>query len=607
VLWIAFAVGSVAYLPTQDGPQHIYTIHASNHLDAPGTGWSDWFEPNAPLSNYGFTAFFSPLDLWLPWQLATRIALVLMAAMWALGAFVFVRAVRPERSWLGVALGAAALQWSLYMGFFSFYVASGFGLFVLAFAFASDLRSTRVCAVLGALLVVQALMHVMPAVLTGVVVAALFGFRAAPGQRLRELLRAALLGAPAAAIAVAVPWVQSVGADLPPEEIAAFAYERPPWWTLGKCVLGGPAWRAWPLTALAAAAPFVVLALRRHALCAEDRALLVAGAAFLAAGALLPLHLASWHFFSVRFTPMAVCALVATLPVERIRAPRTRAALAAALSVFALAATAWALGYHRELAARSEPALAGLAADLERDGARLPIVLDPHLGRPFDDARAAIPYAVPLLNLGKLYAVAQGGFVPWSFVSNPALNPVRIRREARGRVSPGPDPRIAVALADPRHNGDPALREAVTVAMAAHGARFQDVILWGRPEDADHLLWLGFAPEWRRGGLVIARFEGCPLSVRFLPESALTDADVLALGWAPARGVTHRYELSRAQRAPDGARVLTFLQSCGAVWLRFEREEISCAGADSERRLVVREVRATPRVECRVQRADPVD
>jgi hypothetical protein len=162
-------------------------------------------------------------------------------------------------------------------------------------------------------------------------------------------------------------------------------------------------------------------------------------------------------------------------------------------------------------------------------------------------------------------------------------------------------------MADPRHAGDLALRESVTVAMAAHGARFQDVILWGRPEDADHLLWLGFAPEWRRGGLAIARFEGCPLSVRFPPESVLTDADVLALGWAPARDVTHRYELSRAQRAPDGARILTFLQSCGAVWLRFEREEISCAGADSERRLVVREVRATPRIECRVQRADPVD
>jgi hypothetical protein len=607
VVWIAFAVGNVAYLPTHDGPQHIYTIHAANHLDASGTGWSDWFEPNLPLSNYGFTVIFSPLDLWLPWQVATRLALTLMAVAWALGAFFFVRAVQPERSWLGVALGAAALQWSLYMGFFSFYAASAFGLFVLAFAFARDSSSARVRFALAALLFLQALMHVMAALLTGLVVATLLGFRAAPGRRLRELFYTAGIGAPAAAVAFAVLWVQSSGADLPAEEIESFALERRPWWTLGKCLLGGPAWRAWPLTGLAAVALFATLALRRFALRVEDRALFVAGGAFLAAAALLPLHLPSWHFFSVRFLALGVCALVASLPVERICTRAGRVGLATALAAFAFASTAWALQYNRELAARSEAALAGLAVDLQRDGARLPIVLDPLLGRPFDDAQAAMPYAVPLLNLGKLYAVAQGGFVPFAFVSNPALHPLLLRDEARGDVPVEADPRIAVALADPQRARDLALRETVTVSMAARGSRSQDVILWGRPEDADHLLWLGFAPDWRRGGLAIARFEGCPLRIRFAPSSALGVADVLTLGWYPARDVTHRYDLSRAQRAPDGARVLLVRQSCGGVWLGFEREDIACAGADSEGRLVVREVRATPEVECRVEGASRTD
>lgn len=607
VVWIAFAVGDAAYLPTQDGPQHIFTIHAANHLDAPGTGWSDWFEPNTALSSYGFALVFGPLDLWLPWEQAARLALTLMAVAWAIGAFVFVRAVRPERSWLGVALGAAALQWTLYMGFFSFYTASAFGLFVLAFAFTRDSWNARARAALAALLLLQALMHVMAALLTGLVVAVLLDFRAAPGRRLRELFCTAAIGAPAAAVALAVLWVQSVGAELPPEEIEAFALERPPLWTLGKCLLGGPAWRAWPLTALAVAAPLAALGPGRFALRAQDRALLVAGGAFLAAAALLPLHLPSWHFFSVRFLPLGVCALVATLPVERIRTRAGRFWLATALTAFAFASTAWAVRYNRELAARSEPALAGLAVNLQRDGARLPIVLEPLLGRPFDDTRAAIPYAVPLLNLGKLYAVAQGGFVPFAFVSNPAIHPLLLREEARLDVPVEADPRIAVALADPQRARDLALRETVTVSMAARGSHFQDVIFWGRPEDADHLVWLGFEPDWRRGGLALARFEGCPLRIRFTSGAALGDAEVLEAGWYPARGVTHRYDLSRAQRTSDGARVLRVRQSCGGVWLGFESDEIACRGADSEGRFVVHEVRATPEVECRVERSSAAE
>jgi hypothetical protein len=464
---VAYAVASVAYLPTHDGPQHIFALHAANHLDAAGTGWQHWLEPNTPLSSYGFGVVFSPLDLWLPWMSAARVALTLMALAWALGVFVFVRAVRPERSWLGVALGATALQWSLYMGFFSFYAAGAFGLFVLAFACKSELRSNRMRALLAALLFLQALLHVMAALQSGLVVAALCGFRAAPGRRLAALLRVALLGAPAAGVAVAVLWVQSAGADLPPGELEAFAFQRPPWWTLGKCLLGGPAWRAWPITLLAAAAPVAALALRGGSRRAEDRALLLAGAAFLAAGAVLPLHLPSWHFFSTRFLPLAACSLVATLPFERVAAPRVRFGLAAALAAFAFASTAWALGHHRDLAARSADALAGLEADLVRDGPRLPIVLDPLLGRPFDNARAAMPYTAPLLNLGKLYAATQGGVAPYSFVSNPAIHPLLGRREARPALETGADPRYALELADPRHAGDLALREAITVFMAA--------------------------------------------------------------------------------------------------------------------------------------------
>lgn len=599
---VAYAVASVEYLPTHDGPQHIFTLHVANHLDAAGTGWQRWFEPNMRLSSYGFGVVFSPLDLWLPWMAAARVSLALIAVGWALGVFAFVYAVRPERSWIGVALGSTALQWSFYMGFFSFYAAGAFGLFVLAYACKNELSSNRTRALLGALLFLQALLHVMAALLSGLVIAALCGFRATPGRRLAALLRVALLGAPAAGVALAVLWVQSSGTDLPPEELEAFAFQRPPWWTLGKCLLGGPAWRAWPITVLAAAAPLVALALRNGPRRVEDRALLLAGGALFAAGVVLPLHLPSWHFFSVRFLPLAACALVATLPFERITAPRAKLGIVFALACFPFVSTAWALGHHRQLAARSATALAGLEAAVLRDGPRLPIVLDPLLGRSFDNARADMPYTAPLVNLGKLYAATQGGVVPYAFVSNPAIHPL-LGRETQPALDVEADPRYAIELADPRRSGDLALREAITVFMAAHGTRFQDVIFHGRPRDVDHLLWLGFVADWRRGGSAIARFEGCPLKVHFPPGPELANADVLELGWHPAHAVTHRYDLARGRREADGSLALLVRQSCGAVWLRFEDPALRCEGAGSERRFVIPEVRAAPEVECRVQRS----
>jgi len=612
--FVVVSVAGVAYLPTHDGPQHIFTTHVANHFDEPGTGWSRWFEPNTPLSSQGFTAIFGPLDALLPWDSAARVSLALMVLLWALGAFCFVRAVRPERSWLGLPLGAAALQWSLYMGFFSFYTATAFGLFILAYAFRSAPEHPRqrlwlavllllqafmhvvpailtglmvatllwlraepgrrsrellriallpwdsaarislalmtllwalgaFCFVravrperswlglplgaaalqwslymgffsfytatafglfilayafrgapehprqrlwLAVLLLLQAFMHVVPAILTGLTVAALLWLRAEPGRRSRELVRIALLGTPAALVAVAVLAMQlGVSGDIPEETEAAFQFGQPPWWTLGKCFLGGPAWRAWPLTFLAAGALLLPLArgLARwrargsSSLRAEDAALLLTGGGFLLAGAVLPLHLPDWEFFSVRFLPMAVCALVASLPLERVRAPRWRAACAALLALFAFASTGWAYRYNRELAARSRDALAGLDADLTRDGWRLPIVLDPFIGRPFEDSEAAMPFMAPLINLGKLYATAQGGIPSYSFVANRAIHSVVMADDMREKSPPTADPRYTIDLLDPRNAGDQALRRAVTGYLASNATAYQDVIL----------------------------------------------------------------------------------------------------------------------------------
>ena len=604
---LVLAVVSVPYLPTNDGPQHIFTLHATNHLEAPDRGWSQWLEPHQPLSSRGFATVFTPLDLLLSWRAATRVALAVMVAVWAAGAFALARAIHPGRGWLGVAVAAAALQWALYMGFFNFYLASGFGLFVLAIAFRGAPETPARLTVLALMLLVQALFHLVAAALTGLVLVVLALVRSGPGRRSADLLRVALVGAPAAVIALAATAVRvTSGMQVEVDANVGGTGLLSPWWTLARCFTGGPAWRAWPLTLAALISIGLGLGLRRRNRSAADRALLIAGGALFAAAALLPLHLPSWHFFSVRFLPLGIPLLVLALPVESLP-PLARRGVSLACLVFAGTAALWAAAHHRDLAARSAPALAGLESGISRQGPRLPIVLDPLLGRTVEDAKADMPFTAPFLNLGKLYAAEQGGMVPHTFASDPSIHAALLTEEGKRRLPPAADPRFVLRARVPGNEGDLALREAVTVYLAAHGTRYEDVILAGRPEDADHLEWLGFEPDWRENGLLIARFRGCPLTVHFPDASSLPDDMVLEVGWYPALGVTHRYSLARAPLAPDGSRTLPLRQSCGGLWLRLAHPSLACEGADGEGRLVVTSTRQQPEIHCRVRSAELTD
>jgi hypothetical protein len=601
-------VWCVDYLPTHDGPQHIFSVHAASRLDDPATGWGRFLEPGLPLTNHGFALVFGPFDRVLPWRTATRIALTALVLTWCAGALLLARALHPARLWLGVVLAAGAFQWSFYMGLFSFHLATGLALLTLALAVASPGTSWLRGAMLAGLLLVVALAHVAAAALAGAFLVAFEVARAPAGGRRRALGRAALLGAPAALLAAALlapglggfERANAAGGE-------AWSPQRAPLWTLGSCFFAGPAWRAWPATLLAAAAPFGWLALRRRPRATpEDCALVVVGAVLLLGAALLPLHLPAWDFFSVRLLPLAVAGLLLSWPFEALAA-RPRRALGAALAGFAAASALWPLAYNRELAARAAPALAGLDAPLRRDGPRLPIVLDPYLGRPLDDSRARVPYAVPLLNLGQLYAMAQGGIAPFTFAHSRALHAVVWRPEARRSFPPVVDRRYAIDLAKPAFRDDAGLRAAVTTYLAGIGTHYQDVILWGRPEDAERLERLGFVAEVHRGGLLIARFRGCPLTVTF-PHDALPPTDArIELGWLPAWHVTHRYRIDRRFQDASGDLALPLENPpCGGAWLRLASDSapagsLRCEGADAEGRLLIPSTVATPVVECRLQ------
>jgi hypothetical protein len=601
------SVWSVDYLPTHDGPQHIFGVHAAQRLDEPDTGYGRFLAPNVPLTAHGFAMVFAPFDAWLPWRTATRIALSCMVLLWSVGTFLLARAVEPRRAWIGVGLAALAFQWSLYMGLFSYYVATAFGLCVLAVALAPEPWSRARNGAVAGLLFAQALMHVMSAAISGAALLAIAAARAPRGACLRASGRRALVGVPAACLAAAM-FATGLVDDLARNAngiTEGWTPARTPLWSVAGCFAGGPAWRAWLPPLLALSAPLAIWRLRRTSR-GTDLGLLIAGAALLAIALAAPLHLHSWDFFSVRFLPTALCCLALAWPLERLPSLRLRRLAGAALAVWALAAGGWALVENRALARRAAGALAGLDADIVRDGPRLPIVLDPFLGQPLDARRASVPFAVPLANLGQLYATAQGGYVPHSFALNWQIHPVVMREEARRAFPPTVDRTYAWDLVKPAFAHDRELREAMTIYLGAIGTRYQDVILWGRPEDAELLIRLGYEPEFRRGGLLLARFRGCPLTVTFPAATPPPPVAGVELGWLPVWHVTHRYAIDKIAPDASGRRAVSLATTpCAGAWLRLVdaagESSIECEGADAEGRLRVASVRTTPEVECRVR------
>ncbi len=592
-------IWSVDYLPTHDGPQHIFTVHAKQHLGDPSNGYARWLEVGHPITAHGFAPVFGPFDRWLPWRTAYRASLSVMLLGWILGAVAFARSLDSRRAWLGVALAAASFQWSLYMGLFSFYIATAFGLWVLAYVASRRRWSTRERVIAGGLLLAQALFHVFPALLTAAAASALVGSRTPPVRRPREALAMSLALLPTLAIAAAVALGSAQQTQLLGRSSEAWTYQWPGLWTLGKAMTGGPAWRAWAPTLLAIVLSAVALGRFRDRLRPGDWMLLLAGGTGLVCAITLPLHLAGWDFFSVRFLPFALTCLLLAFPLEALT-PRTRRGFAGGCVALAIASHLWALDYNRELDRRSAPALRGLETTVARSGPRLAVVMDPYLGRPLDDREAPMPFVVPLLNLGQLYATEQGGLPADTFAISPTTHQVLIRSDAPP-FPPYPDRSFAIAL---RKDPSPELRRKLTAYVASYAAGFEDVILFGQAHDGERLLERGFEATYRADGLLLARFRGCPLAVEVDDVRHPSAADTrIELGWYPLLEVAQQHVLSA-----DAATRLDFDRApCGPVWLRVTRTSASptereaprtCRGADASGRLVLRDSRATPVVRC---------
>lgn len=527
------AVFAAPYFATHDGPQHLYLAQLATHFSDPGAPYPDFYTPGTAITGRGFGVVYAPLTELMPWRTALGVTISCIALLFAWGVVALARAVNPARTAVGVFGFALALPWTLFMGFFAHVESIAIGLFIAAFAFSRKEWSTKDRAILGGLLLVQAFCHVFGAELMGVFLGLLVLFRTPRARWPRELGLLFVMGIPVLLIgAIAAGFLGGGG---PSSHV--FVEAQP---TLvervrmvGSLLVGGPAWRSLPLVALSGLGLFFGF---RHfdRATPEERTLAVAATLFFLVGVLSPIHLPQWEYFSPRFLAPAAAFALVLLPVERLEKRRQEVSLAAAFA-FVMASIAWAGWFEKELNRRCADAFAGFAQPLERKSLRLPIPMDASCGQRASFRDAEIPFLEPAGNLGPLYAISQGGIVPYTFTLVPRVHGFVLRDDVKQRLPPVPQRGLYFfAYDNPATRLPPDERLVMTNQIAADGSRYEDVILHGAEAERRVFLERGFVSDFTQGNLAILSFRGCTLSLELASDTPIAEPVNVEYAWYPA-------------------------------------------------------------------------
>ncbi|HEY8073650.1 MAG TPA: hypothetical protein VIF62_06065 [Labilithrix sp.] len=583
----------VAYLPTNDGPQAIFSAHIENHYADPGSIYAATLVPSPQFAYRGFDALYAPLEGFFGWRDALRIALcvVVLGFAWSFAAAVL--ALEPKRRAAAYLGFVVAWMWPLYMGFFAFVIGTSIGLGALAIALRAKTFDVRTNAIVTVVLIVGAVAHVFTAVLAWAVLFVMLVARAEPSERVRTGLRLLV----PAVVPVAVLALAATLHDVNTNELhyVPFATRMH---AVTRLLAPGPSWRAWSFVVVLASAIALAVA-RRRTLRREERAALATGLAFLVLALVAPRDIKNWEFFSPRFFPLGAALVFLAAPFELVSAS---AAPAFSFATLALVATA---GFNRDLARGCGDALGGLAVPIERHGINMPINLSSYCGVSADPETSEVPYMAPLHHVGALYATAQGGSTPWLFIGSAAAHGFRAR--PGGIKVPVPDRKhYAPILRSPRFHVDDAYRRSILLELYATAAPSEGVILAGaEPRDLALLRDQGFALDYARGSFALGHFEPCRFEVTMPASDAERPIRIeagsgdLPLVIAAIENVPPRIDGERAHF--DVAR-----GPCGAIWVRVravaERDgklvETSCTNAGAGGRLEAHVPRTGASIAC---------
>jgi hypothetical protein len=345
---LVYALWVVPYLPTSDGPQHVLAAHIENHYSDPGSAYPEFYRILPQFAEKGFALVFAPLESILPWRVALRVTLSLMALAFAWGFALVVLSLDRTRRATAMLGFFIALPWSLYMGLFQFVVGTTFGLYTLAFVIRRPPTTNARRAILSLLLLVQAVCHLFTAMMTGLTVLVVAVVAAKKGDRLREIGRMALVGAPSMAILGLTLQTRNIGAS-DQQVVEWFLADR--FSELSRWFAPGPGVRAWLLIALTVVAIGATLArARRGATTPTEQAFAWLALAFLVLGVVAPLHIPAWQFFSPRFPILALVFGLALVRLPERIPPRVARVIVPALTVCCIGSELLSASLHRQLA-----------------------------------------------------------------------------------------------------------------------------------------------------------------------------------------------------------------------------------------------------------------
>lgn len=567
----------VDYLPTNDGPQHLFLGHAENLYGDPSTIYHQQFVPELQLASRGFALWYDPLEPLLGFRDATRVVLSIIYSWTFAGYVLLVHALGPTRRWLSLLGCGVPLCWPLYMGFFPYCAGLGIGLLLLGYVAHRPTFERRAAMVVAAGLSVGLVHHAFSVVPTTLCLCILVSARGGRAQLRERAIRLAFALSPVA-IALALLWwfrpKNPSGLEVTHWEPVLRRMLIVP-----RVLWSGSAPTRW-LGNLLVGAALVSGVLRFRRTAETERAYVVCACIATFLLLVLPIVIPGWQFFNVRFAPFVVVFALPLLPLESLRRPVVEAALCAACAACFFAS---AVAFHRSLREACADDLSGLSLPIKRVGFRFPAVLEPFCGLPRDATRSPVPFLGPARQLTALYATAQGGTIPNAFATVPAIHPFTPRRGADAPRVPIPDAHTLQLGEDTFDLTSPGARRRALHEVAIFAQWYDDVLLFGAiDDDVTTLGELGFRTVFRQGTLAMMQIEGCKAEVVLQP---LPGASVISVGG----GLEGRPEIMwehavKPAAAPEGELVTPVsLRLCGPGWIRVRYQTkdaaLPCAGS----------------------------
>jgi hypothetical protein len=609
---VAWAIWSVPFVMTNDGPEAVLTAHMEAHYDDAGSIFAQQYSVGFGLSGRGFSVLYRPIAALLSFPASLRVSQLVIVLLLALGFAWLCKALAPARTArLAPLLGfAIAFSWPFYMGFFAFTISMAVGLMILAFVVAKKEGLTLIekAAVTTALLV-QLFLHGFAVFLTFSLVALVVLVRLLLQRKSTPPLsfRRSALGEGAWLAISALPSVLVVLVMRTGQTAMATVAgsDKTEWAAAGDWLkilprLAVPGSTALGVVvfvlALVAIGRSVRRVLRGTARArAEELALLVGAVGLLLAALVLPLNIPGWQFFAPRFLTTGLALALCLLASEDLERRWMRLAFDVGVVALVGAVVLNARALHRRLATACEDALIGLDHTVPRKGYQLPISFDADCGLSTDDTRLDVPYSTALLHFYSLFPVTHGGTVPYGF-----FGPAAVHAFVPHQELPVPVPSVlrfwGLSSGDPRL-AQPKARGALLNELTVFGTYYENVLVFGaNAGDRATLLDRGYVVDFEHGSFVNAHFVPC--AVELVSDVLPGDPPVMV------RGGARQDELWSSRIAPidEGRGIKASLDMlCGNVWavVRWQGSEQHCSNADARGRIAFHaEHGTTTRVVC---------